>query len=113
MPLIMNIPSKPDLTYVITLDNKNYRVRFTWQASNWAWYMTMTTIDGIVITRNAKLVVEQPLLRQNLKDKPSGNIYVVKNIENSDSTAARWNIGDTDKDFSLVYFTEQELLELV
>ena len=49
----------------------------------------------------------------NMQDKPSGNIYVVKNIENSDSTAARWNIGDTDKDFSLVYFTEQELLELV
>jgi hypothetical protein len=105
---ILPIPTTPDTNFSVRIESVLYDFRLTWQARNWSWYITIS-LGNTVLVRNAKLAIYTPLFRNNREFAPSGNLYVTKNNNNPDTTAGRWNLGSFSKDFSLVYFTAEEI----
>ena len=108
MTISLNVPASPASFYKITLENNTYFFRFRWSTRSSCWYMDIEDVDGIVYSKNAKLVPGMPIIRQNREFGPDGNIYVYLNTLITTALPSRYNIGP-NKDFSLIYFTNKEL----
>ena len=108
MTISLNVPAAPASFYKITLEGNTYFFRFRWSTRSSCWYIDIEDVEGNVFTKNSKLVPGMPIIRQNIDKGPDGNIYVYKNVSVTTEIPSRYNIGP-NKDFSLVYFTNEEL----
>lgn len=116
MALSFNVPTSPSAFYTVAIEQKVYRFTFRWQTrttgTNAAgcWYFSVETSEGVSLCKSVKLVPNVKLLRNNLNHAPSGNIFVLKKTLDNNQIPGRSNVGP-DKDFELVYFSEEELTQ--
>jgi hypothetical protein len=105
--MIFNIPIDPvhpSFTQETDLDGTTYVFLFRWNAREEAWYLTLSTIDSVIIAASLKLVSGAALLRHIPETpRPPGELFL-------DGVATRTNLGT---DVHLTYFDADALRDLV
>lgn len=90
------------------LDGREYILTFDYNGREDRWYMTVADIDGSAIYRGVKMVTGIPLLARCAdRRRPAGDFMV---IGPTDPGFEQWG---TDGTAVLVYFTEEEILDLI
>jgi hypothetical protein len=93
-------PVRPSFTQETDFDGTTYVLLFRWNTREEAWYLTLSTIDGMVIAASLKLVPGAALLRHIPETpRPPGEFFV-------DDVPTRTNLGT---EALLIYSTEAML----
>lgn len=101
-----------DFEYSVVLDELEYILRFTWNSVSENWQMTVKDYSGEIIVAGIRLVTNYPLFYiYKLFDLPNGVLMVIQNQEGSILTPSRYSFRDNTH--SLVYFTEDEVNEVL
>lgn len=107
MAISFNVPNTPHTSYFTTIDNETFQFVFRWSTRASVWHLDVFTGDGDSLVKGAKLVPNIPLIRTTNVKAPKGELTVVNNTSNQD-VPSKDNIG-VNKDFELMYFTEEEM----
>lgn len=107
--MALNLPfvAKYSFRYQISIEGESYVFVFKWMERSKSFYLTITTSNGTVIQKNAKLLPNEPLITRNRELAPSGQIYLIRTGENLPEIT-KDSIGP-DKEYNLIYFTRAEL----
>ena len=80
-------PVRPSFTQETDLNGTTYVPLFRWNTREEAWYLTLSTLDGITIAASLKLVPGAALLRHIPETpRPPGELFV-------DGVPTRDNLG--------------------
>jgi hypothetical protein len=75
---IPTAPGVPFYTQVTELDGVEYRLTFSWNGREGAWYLTIANLQDTIIRAGIKLVPNWPLLRKVRHEKrPPGELMAL------------------------------------
>lgn len=99
IPIAVDVPL---YTERVTLDGKEYLLRFDWNGREGRWYLDIGTVSEVWILRGLKLVANWPLLRKSVDPrKPPGSLMAV---DFSDSGGEPPDFYDLGRRVKLLYF---------
>lgn len=109
MALIIPTIQNPYYSLRIKLGGEDYELTLKWNTRTSSWYCKVATSLGYEIIAFERLASRQPIILYNKDKFVKGNIYVLPTTL-ADNSLGFNNLG-VDKNFSLVYLTEDEINE--
>lgn len=107
----IKIRDKSNFSQRISLENITYLLRITFNTRLRGWYLDLSDVNGEPIYQGIKITPQTNLTYRFIKDDaPSGDFVCIR-VTNTEQPLDRDNFG-FDKDYSLVYFTQDELEQL-
>ena len=96
-------PAVPQLTYTVTLEEEQFRLRFTWRRRLRSWYVDLFTLGGVALAVGRRLSAGwDPFFGLVIEGGPDG-LFLVRGSDGY----ARLDLGVT---LRLVYYTRAELV---
>jgi hypothetical protein len=104
----IQVPTTATDKYNVVLGGTTYNITFRFNTREARWYFDLYQEDNTPIKLGVKVMENQSLLFRYRLDNFSGDIICIE-VGNSESKyVGRDNLG-IDKEYQLVYYTEEEL----
>ena len=108
MPQNIPIPTGARDKYNVVLGANSYNIEFKFNIREGRWYFDLYREDDTPVKLGVKIMENQSLLLRYRLDNFLGDIACIKMANRGSSVIGRGNLG-IDKEYSLVYFSEDEL----
>lgn len=111
MPVLIDVPTTS--TYVrqnIVLNGLNYVFSYKFNSRDERWRLSIYRNDEAIV-ESIKILENQFLLGQYILDGFEGDILCFRSLESTDKPVTLGTLG-IGKDYELIYYTLQDLLEL-